>query len=280
MSERKGRKPYISVTGVTNLQEARTLTKTFNRSLSPESSHQGAMGFLVTSRTLEGINPRPSKFPCVSELPILLAGSKDTALNIIHYNTKNREGLAGQVTKLFGLDNIYRDKLCRALQLNVRWPDVNQVDAIRSALPELQIILPLTPRILRRQTREEIAESIGKYENLIDFILIDPSGGRGTTFEASWVAPYYRLLKYYYPEKQIIVAGGFNESNLTLRLVQITHALMSGNFGIDAESGLRDKAPGDHYGRLSLTRAVQFIEKASGFFSPANDLASQIESSS
>lgn len=276
MSERKTNKPYISVTGVTNLEEAKILADTFNHCLSAQSSHQGAVGFLVNSYTLEGFNRKPSRFPNSAQLPDLLAETGDTVLNIIHYNTKNREELAGQVKELFGA-RLYQDKLCRVLQLNVRWPDVHQVETIKLALPELQIILPITPRILRRQSKEEIAERVGEYENLIDFILIDPSGGRGTTFEAGWVAPYYRLLKYYYPEKQVIMAGGFNENNLRLRLAQITQALMSGEFGIDAESGLRDKSMGDYYRRLSLARAVEYINQASAFFSTTSDPASQTE---
>lgn len=261
LKERENR-PYISVTGVTNLQEANVLAETFSRCLPPSFTHQGAVGYLVTLRTL---------YPDVLQLPTLLAQTGNIVLNTIHYSTRTSEGLSGQVKKLFGLGNIYHDKLCQALQLNVRWPDVNQVEEIKTALPELRIILPLSPWILRRQTREEIADRVGDYGDLLDFILIDPSGGKGTTFEASWVAPYYRLLKYYFPEKQIIVAGGFNEANVPLRLALITRALMSGEFGIDAESGLRDRSTGDHYGKLSLTKAVRYIEAAVAFFSPTSD---------
>lgn len=264
-------KPYISVTGVTTLQEAQVVAQTFGCCLPPESNHQGAVGYLANSYTLDGSNRRPTKFPDINDLPLLLSQTHNVALNTIHYNTKDRNTLPWQVRKLFGQNYIYRDDLCRALQLNVRWPDLSHVEAIKSALPDLKIILPLTPRILGRQTREEIADSLRPYENFIDFILIDPSGGKGITFEASWVAPYFRLLKYDFPEKQIIVAGGFNEGNVTPRLAQITYALMSDQFGIDAESGLRETVAENQFGRLALPKVVKYIERASSFFSAIKD---------
>lgn len=267
-------KPYIGVTGLTIPDEARVVAQTFERCLPPESSHQGAVGYLVNLSTLDGFNRCPAKFPDINDLPSLLSQTRDVALNTIHYNTKDRNTLPWQIIKLFGQNDIYRDDLCRTLQLNVRWPDLSHVEAIKSALPQLRIIFPLTPRILRRQTREEIADSLGPFKNFIDFILIDPSGGKGTTFEASWVAPYFRLLKYDFPEKQIIVAGGFNEGNVAPRLAQITYALMSAEFGIDAESGLRKTVVENQFGRLALPKVVKYIESASSFLSYQRSVSS------
>lgn len=270
MLEIQARKTYIGVTGVTNLREAQILASTFNFHLSEASTHQGAIGYRVTSHLLEGVNNEPFKFPDLQQLPLLLAQSPATVLNSIHFQTDNRAALATQVKKLFAIGDIYRDELCQTLQLNVRWPDVSQVEEIKNAFPELQIILSLTPNILRRRTREEITQKVGDYEELIDYIAIDPSGSKGKVFEASWVAPYYRVLKNDFPNKQIILAGGFNPTNVQLRLAQITHVLRSGDFGIDAESGLRDKEPNNRYGRFSLPKAIRYIQTAAAFFTPNN----------
>lgn len=265
-------KPYISVNGVTNAQEAQALTTAFKGCLPPGFSHQGAIGFLVNPRTLEGINDHPDKFPGLSQLPLLLAQTKDAVLTAIHFNSNNRQELSGQIKKLFSVNSIYQDQLCRTVQLNIPWPDVTQVEEIKTALPDLKIILALTPQILKRLSKEEIADRVGDYRQLVDYILVDPSGSKGISFGASWVAPYFRVLRHYHPDKQIILAGGFDEANVHLRAIQIAHALQTREFGLDAQSGLRDKD-----GKLSLIQAVRFIEEAAAFFSPTNGLSPEIE---
>ncbi len=261
MLENKDRKPYISVTGITNRAEANAIALAFQSNLHPDSSHQGALGYRLSSQTLDTL-PESSLYADFRE-PQTLFPDSTSILNVIHYNTRNQSTLAEQVVQIFKKGGIYSDNLCRAIQLNIKWPQVNQLDEIKSALPDLQIVLSITPTILKRETREQISDNVGKRAGFVDFIIIDPSGNKGITFTPGWLAPYFRLLKNDFPDKQIILAGGFNDKEVALRLAELDLALKTKDFGIDAESGLKDG-----HGRLSIAKATAYIEKASSFFNP------------
>lgn len=263
-------RPFIGITGIKTPQEASSLAKIFRQHAVPGSLHQGAAGYLANKNTIDGLNERSTKYPGFGTLPELLSYTYDAAQNIIHYNTQEKDTLPQQVITLFDREDIYNSGLCRTLQVNVKWPDVTHIEAIKTAFPDLRIILPLTPRMLKNQKRENIAENLEPYEPFIDYILIDPSGGKGKTFEPGWAAPYHRILSHYFPDKQIIFAGGFNDRNITSRLTHLFFTLASGNFGIDAESGLRDTDPHSRFGKLSLPKVEKYIKHATVFFSSTN----------
>lgn len=259
-------KPYISVTGVTNLAEAKFIASAFRNAMGYNHSHQGAVGYLANLESLNRFNLENLKRPDLSTLPTLLSETEKDAVNIIHYNTRQPKTLAEQVVRLFTETNIYNDSLSQTVQLNTRWPDIGQVQEIKNCLPELRIILAVGGKVLRTQSREEIINKLGDYQSLINVILIDPSGGNQRRFEAGWVAPYIRSIRNSFPDKQIALAGGFNAEGITQRLSEITYAIWDDNFSIDAESGLRDTSK-HPYGTLSLSKAALYIEKAAAFFS-------------
>jgi len=267
-------KPFISITGISTTSEANGVARSFQDHLPADSTHQAAIGFLVNSHSLEGAYIKSIKYPDINSIPALLSQTQPDIINIIHYATQDRKTLPSQIINVYNRNDIYKAGLSKTIQLNVRWPDVADLQTIKDELPDLKIILPLTARTLNNQSREQITQKLKRYENNVDYILIDPSGGKGITFTAGWAATHYRLLKDNYPEKQIILAGGFNDKNITQRLAEISHAVLSDDFGIDAESGLREPDKLSRYGKLSLPKVDIFIKKAANFLSPTIDSSS------
>lgn len=260
-------KPYIGVTGITTESDAQEIAQTFSSTLPKRSTHQGAVEYLVSSKTLQGVYEPNAKYPALAQLSRLLGITNQAALNAIHYRTTDRSTLPQQIKQLFTETEIYQDGLCRTLQLNLSWPDVDQLRQIRQELPGLKIILSLSGRILKRQPWAEISRRAWKYRDLADYVLIDPSGGRGIEFEDRYFPPYYRLINDILPDTPVVLAGGFDDRNVLRRIYNISRLLHTEAFGIDAETRLRVKKDrSDHFGEFSSKKAADYIKKAAAFF--------------
>src|SRR3989339_991795 len=118
-------KPYIGITGPVTKQEVRSLVQEFDQAgYSLASSHIPMIGYLVSYKTLNGQPTENRRYPKVQDLPKLLEATNGKVLTMVHYNTKEQETLASQVGQILTLS--YTSNQCRALQLNVVWPLVNQ----------------------------------------------------------------------------------------------------------------------------------------------------------
>ena len=113
----------------------------------------------------------------------------------------------------------------------------------------------------------ELAVAIGKYQDLVDYCLIDPSGGRGIEFDLEKSLKIYSELKRTSPDLTIGFAGGFTAENTASRLQNIVGGIGESNFSIDAEGGLRDKITekqGDD--AVNIGKVEAYLKAASRIF--------------
>jgi phosphoribosylanthranilate isomerase len=260
------RKPYIGVTGITKPEQAQAAAEAFRQNISPDADHIGMTGYLVSLKNVENKAYQTDKYPPINTLPELLAITKDTALNTIHYRTHNKNNLADQLIRLFEKDDIYDQGLCQTVQLNMKWPDKDQLQKVKHRFPHLQVILQLGPNILHNEDRFNITDQIIDYGDLVDYVLIDPSGGEGITADSDLYAHLYRPINSMAPDKTIIIAGGLEPENVLPRLQKIGQTLQTKGFGIDAEKGLRIPQDNSHRTDLSDRRIREYIEQASAFY--------------
>ena len=123
-------KPYIGITGPVNVQETREIFREFSEAgYSIDAPHIPMLGFLVSYKTLNGQPTSNRRYPPVSTLSELLQATEGKVLTMIHYNSKERDSLYNQVAQIF--DGIYETGLCKAIQLNIVWPDLSQVAKIK-----------------------------------------------------------------------------------------------------------------------------------------------------
>jgi len=106
------------------------------------------------------------------------------AINLIHYNTKEPETLCEQLLKLveIGGPNL------QGFQLNIAWPNPNQLDKFHKAVKRhYSLIFQINERVLEdvKYSPKELSLRICKnsYDDYMDGILIDPSGGKGKLFD-------------------------------------------------------------------------------------------------
>jgi phosphoribosylanthranilate isomerase len=255
------RKPYVGITGPVTSAEVSAIVSEFERAgYSMSSSHLPMIGFLVSLKTLNGQLVSNRRYPEFSGLRKLLEVSNGRVFPMIHYDSKE-PNLSQQLEKIF--DGIYQDGLCKAVQLNIVYPDKHQLAEAKRKMPELQIVFQASHQVLDGKDPREIARRISAYGSMIDYVLIDPSGGRGKEFNLEHSVNVYQELRNQTPNLTIGFAGGFTGSNVYERVNELIMHTKDHSFCIDAEGGLRDKLT-DNYGDdlLNINKVSQYLQEA------------------
>lgn len=256
-------KSYIGITGPVNIQETKDICREFSEAgYSMESPHIPMLGFLVSYGTLNGQAIQNRRYPPVNTLPELLQATQGQVLTMIHYNSNKTDSLSDQVSQIF--EGIYENGLCRALQLNIVWPDISQVARIKEQYPDMEIVFQASQKAMDGKTPSQIAQGIKDYGDSISYVLIDPSGGRGVPFDLESSLPLYLELRKQCPYLTLGLAGGFTGENVAPRVKEILQQIGESNFCIDSEGGLRDKitfAYGDDL--LNIGKVRGYLQSAS-----------------
>lgn len=261
-------RPYVGVTGLSSrLEVAKTLYKGFSQTnLSIESERIPMIGFLVSLKTLNRLPTENLRYPNIKILRELWQESKYFAFNTVHYNTQETKALSEQVITIFA-QGIYDRDYLQGLQFNMKWPDRHELLKVKRVMPDLKIIISVFGGILKESTPQEVAQKIESYGLLVDYLLLDPSGGHGKTFEAKEVVPYFQSLRDKFPNLALGVAGGFTGENVGSRVRELILELGITDFSIDAEGGLRDKVSPKYGDDLfNLEKTVSYIKAADQAF--------------
>jgi hypothetical protein len=256
-------KPYVGITGPVNAQEVKEICREFSEAgYSLSSPHIPMVGFLASYKTLNGEVTANRRYPAVNMIPDLLRQCGDGVLRMVHYNSKEMETLAGQVSQIF--DGVYDDGLCKAMQLNIVWPDIKQVGKVMDRFPDMKIVFQASHKAMADKTPSELTRKIGEYGETVSYVLIDPSGGRGRPFDLENSLAIYSELRDQLPDLTIGFAGGFTGENVAERLRMLIQRTSEDTFCIDAEGGLRDKVT-DAYGDdlLNIEKVRAYLQEAS-----------------
>lgn len=137
--------PYVGFTGLTSKSEVEKVVLLFEEERF--YSHIPMLGFLVSYKILNNIPTENKKYSKIGTLPEPLMVLKcKNVFPTIHYNSR-KKGLFDQVNSIFG-SRIYQENLCRGLQLNIPWPDIRELDFIKSAYPEPKIIFSASREVI------------------------------------------------------------------------------------------------------------------------------------
>lgn len=273
--DRLGEKPYIGVTGITNTHEATVIAQTFiDEGLTDEqSSHRGMVGVLASERSLIPNFKGRVKYPNLDQIHQIFRITHNRAFKTLHYHTYYESALSQQLEQLLDQSNLYADRLCEGVQLNIKWPPVNEVERTKMTFPDLKIILQLGPRVLAERDPANIVARLSPYVALIDYALIDPSGGKKKIFRINRVAPLYNQIKEAYPDLAMVFAGGFDARNTITRLWVLSQTIGTTNFSIDAEGGLRTQSKQGLPTPLSINRACRYVHNGALFFRTKEDIS-------
>ena len=226
----------------------------------PEDSDRLVMiGVLVSSKTIRGeANKWPMRYPVPDALcRIFPSYEYQNLLNLLHFNTKEPEKLFEQMCVAQELAGPY----CHGFQLNIAWPHKNTLKRYLrfAAAYEKKIVLQCGGKALDLCGRSpaKIAERVREYEGLVEYVLIDPSGGLGQEFDLTFAANCFRELQ----KVESIgfgIAGGLHADNLD-RLRPLLREFP--DFSIDAEGRLRDADD-----NLDIDKARAYLKAADVLF--------------
>ena len=262
-------KQYIGITGPVTNEETKFICNEFkNSGYRMDTKIIPMLGFLVSYKTLNNQPTENKRYPKLKEISNLLKETEGKVLTMIHYNSKEINSLSEQINKIF--EEIYENKLCRALQLNIPWPEIKQVEAIKKQYPEMQIVFQASQKAMEKKTPSQIADGIKKYSDLINYVLIDPSAGQVKQFNLEASTTVYSQLRKQCPNLTIGFAGGLSPENVINKLIEIyqhpklietRYEIRESNFCTDVEGAIRDKIS-DTYGDdlLNLNKVKKYIQ--------------------
>lgn len=197
------RRAYVGVTGFMDRHEAEEALEAM-----PYGDRLLMIGVLASDKTRQGMpNKYPNRYPKIADIASIFPDHK-LALNMIHYHTKERKNLYGQLAEMtfVGGHNVH------GLQLNIAWPDQKELERYRKSFPLMQLILQVGNHALDEigNSPRELSSKIGDYAGLIDYVLIDPSGGQGKALDPAQARDYILALKTRGPRIVLGVAGGLS----------------------------------------------------------------------
>lgn len=259
--------PYIGVTGITTAEEADQIHEYYGNSCSAilgSGQDWPALmcGVLVNQTTLSGQpSPRsPNRYPAIDRMAEIFktgGSNRYRSLNLIHYNTSDVSTLPAQVAKIIELSSI----ALTGFQFNIRFPDPDLLRQIRDQFPWKYLLLQVGGGALQKVGWDGIslAERLNPYAKtngdgyqLVDAVLIDPSGGRGKELDVDKVLSLINGVSKM--DFDLAIAGGFCADTIGLAKPFVDQWP---NIAIDAEGRLRD--PDD---KLSLTKVRAYFDAA------------------
>lgn len=246
------RKPYIGITGFMSLGDALQVL-----GVVPTNADRLVMiGVLASLKTMRGIqNKWPNRYPAMDKIAGIFP-DHPLALNLIHYNTKEKDTLGDQLVAMteFGGANMH------GFQLNIAWPALDVLAAYKETHPTKQIVLQIGGHAFEmvNHSPEQLAAKVAEYQKVAEYVLLDPSGGYGKPFDPERARDYLAALQAQNLGLGFGVAGGLSPS--TLNLVEPL-AKDFPDLSIDAEGRLR--TPEDH---LNLAVSSEYLRKAFAMF--------------
>jgi hypothetical protein len=259
------KKHYFGITGSTQLREVEEILKIFERyNLSIKSNIMPMLGFLISYKwnKKDLKYPHNKRYPKIYDLFDLLKICGGKCFKTIHYNTKEVK-FSGEVIDLlnYSLSNTYvsipynKDmdmdleiklgSLIDGIQLNIAKPNPFEIAKIKERFPHLLIILQFNNSFNKIPLKELRYMIKYRYYEVIDYILIDFSQGRGIKTQTDEFSNIYKEiskeLKQMNKKIHIGFAGGFSSNNIIKRVVNIFNNLTQPVFfSLDVEGRLRD----------------------------------------
>jgi len=230
-----GNKPYIGITGFKTKNEVKEVSKLFEENLGKiNNSHTAMFGFVTSTKRLEDYTKPGKTSPAVRDLQDLVYAVPDSFFPVLHHFTTNLNRLYDEVCQLH-LQTGYG----WGLQINSVWPLSDQVRRIKGAYPNKKIILQIPKEAIEKTEREiEYPGRLKKYSGLIDYVLIDPSGGLGMDFDTTSCINLMNFTSEILPEVGVGLAGGLCASNVATQIWSVANKYGK-PFSVDAEGKLR-----------------------------------------
>lgn len=249
------KKPYVGITGFMSPTEVFGVLDSTDLK---KADRMLMVGVLASSKSLQGIpNKWPGRYPAIGEVANIFPDNED-CLNLVHFNTKEPESLLSQLLLVTELASNHFN----GFQLNITWPSARVLEDYKDLHNDKVIVLQIGSGAFEKVSHspEKLAEKVHEYTGLIDYVLLDPSGGTGQPFNPDIARSYLEALSVKTNDFGLGVAGGLSPTTLDL-----VEPLVKDfpDLSIDAEGRLRNEADDS----LNIETARDYVKKSLELFS-------------
>lgn len=247
--------PYIGVTGFMFASQVEQILK--NQNINPSTIGRRLMvGVLVSSKTLQGLeNKWPMRYPKIKDLGTIFS-SDPSCLNLIHFSSDHPGSLYDELMKITELAGPY----LHGFQLNIPWPDKEQLLKYKEFYPGMQLVLHLGVEAFEEKEHDitKVYKAVVEYGELIDYILLDMSAGKGTPLDSNIIE---NLVSEFTPLGYlgVGVAGGLHAGNIQQKLFDIV--VKYPDVSTDAEGKLQSENEG-----LNFYEVRRYLEASIALF--------------
>lgn len=249
-------RPYVGITDFTSFEQVQAMLAVFNRHKKPGSQRLLHFGVMMSFKTLNDIETKWSKaFPAKEKIAEIFGS--DEVMNCLHYADYDHDpNFWKNLTRAISFGGIG----IHAIQLDMVWPDAGQIArALHASRKNIEVILQLNTKAL-----DEIGNSpmllvrkLHEYEGVATRVLLDKSMGKGLGMDAEALLRFVPLIKKYFPDLGVVVAGGLGPA--TMHLVEP----IVGEFplvSIDAQGKLRPS--GNALDPVDWEMAEEYLRKS------------------
>lgn len=253
---------YIGVTDVSQVSLSLNLCK-----LVEGSGYKMHIGVMTNFDTMKNGIP-PEKYQKVWRKRDQLAISfvnHPSAFNVIHYADYKRNGR----TTANVLRDVYQcgGEYCHGIQLDMIWPAAQIMWDTKEVHPYMKFILQVGRSAMSDIIKDEsdenslfrLSDKLNKeYSGVVDYVLIDFSGGEGIPFDTSKMLLILGHLHKHSPGFSYVVAGGLHASNLNL----VNEVLRYFPVSWDAQGRLR--LTGSSADPIDMDLAMNYVRGSAG----------------
>ncbi|MEA3249412.1 MAG: hypothetical protein U9Q03_03580 [Patescibacteria group bacterium] len=248
--------PYIGVTGFTSHEQIGRLL----RFVEDPTGYLLMAGLLVSHKTLKGLPAKfPKRYPPLERLNDVFVDDA-RVVNLAHFNSKTREGLADELATVHDLCT----PLLHGFQLNMTWPLNEELERARAMCGKrFHYVIQLNRHVIAAADGDPkvIAERLrDSYDpEIATDTLIDSSGGLGKGFDSVFAHECIAAIREACPWTHVGLAGGIRPSDMCVRLGSFSK--LRHRISIDAEGGLRDKND-----ELDEFQTIIYLSRGFGLF--------------
>lgn len=253
--------PYVGIAGVATPDQAAELAAQFEAAgFACGGMRMGLIGYCTTSEMLRGVQPPSPRYARLDALVAAAQVEARSCVHAIHYapDETSPSRFVADVRALFLDTGLYASGRCRVLQLNHAAARVapDALAHVKARMPALEVVVQVGSDDLACTARGALVERLRAFAPYTAVFLIDPSQGRGLSFEVAPLRGVLAEIRAAFPDVAPGFAGGLSPDNVATRLAAFA-SVLGGEVSIDVESGVRDARD-----QLDLARTRAFITAA------------------
>lgn len=209
---------YAGVCDVISPEEARAMADELRRTRK-YSKRKVMIGTMAGHFTLRPEKEDPGGqrgvFPTREEISRPFTDDPDV-LNTIHFADLYRPREAQTILEDLELVVQYGGEHLHAIQLDVTWPNPEEIITFKDRHPDLAIVLQLGKFSFQEvnDDPEQMVERLRAYGDAVDYALLDMSMGKGQGLDPQGLLPFLRLIRRELPGLGLAVAGGLGPDSM------------------------------------------------------------------